>query len=105
MVQEVLAHDRGVFFANTHAFLPEDLENARTKNFKIIQLRLPQELMESRNRHRMEHQGYDDVSMYFTYMIEYQHEIKDKGLVDTIINADQPVEIIAREVLKALEAK
>lgn len=102
IVKEVLGRDQIMFFANTHIFPVEDLKQARKLGFVIIQLILSREKMESRNKYRMEHDGWDDISMYFKYMIEYQEEIKNKGVVDKSINADQPVEIIAKEVLETL---
>lgn len=102
MVQEILGQDKIIFFANTNAFSLEDLETAHTLGFMIILLVLSPEKMEVRNKQRMEHEGYDDISMYFKYMIEYQELIKDKRVVDKEINTDQPVESIAGELLEIL---
>lgn len=102
IVQEVLRKDPIVFFTNTHIFSVEDLEQARKLGFKIFQLLLSREKMESRNIARKEQEDYDDISMYFKYMIEYQEKIRDKGVVDKEIDADQPVENNAKEVLEAL---
>lgn len=84
-------------------FSAEALAEARKLGFVVIQLLLSREKMESRNKYRMEHDGWDDISMYFKYMIDYQEEIKKKGVVDKEINADQPVKIIAKEVLETLK--
>ncbi len=91
-----------VFFTNTNVFSIENLEQARKLGFLIIQLLLSKELMGIRNRHRIEHEGYDDVSMYFKYMIAYQEELMHKRVIDKAIDANQPVEIIARELLEAI---
>ena len=102
IVQEVLGQDHIIFFTNTNVFSIKDLVQAHKLGFVVIQLLLSPEKMESRNRHRIKHESYDDVSMYFTYMIKYQEEIKSNGIVDKEIDTDQPVEIITREVLEAL---
>lgn len=80
IVREVLDKDNIVFFTNTHIFSAKDLKQAHKVGFIIIQLLLPREKMKSRNRSRMEHEDYDDVSMYFKYMIEYQEEIRIREL-------------------------
>lgn len=103
IVKEVIGQDHIVFFTNTHVFSVADLKHARKLGFTIIQLSLSREKMEQRNSDRIKNQNWDDVSMYFKYMIEYQEEIKKKGVVDQEINADQPVENIAGEVLETLK--
>lgn len=102
MVEDVLKHDSVVFFTNTAYFLSEDLEKAREVGFHIIQLNIERDEMERRNRHRIEHEGYDDLSEYFSDMLAYQKEINEKGLVHKVIDTNQPTKKIAAELLQQL---
>lgn len=104
MVKEVLAQDNVIFFSNTNIFSIADLEHAHKLNFLIVLLILSREKMEMRNKQRMELEGYDDVSMYFRYMLEYQEQIKAGGVVDKEIATDQPVDSVAAELLEILHS-
>ena len=88
-----------VFFTNTDYFSVESLTEARAKGFKIIQLNLDADKMRERNESRIKNEGYDDLSQYFEGMVKYQAEIREKHLVDTVIDAEKPVEAIAEELL------
>lgn len=92
-----------LFFTNAHYFTPEDLQAARSKGFKIIQLFVDKEELEKRNRKRIENEGYEDHSQWFDSMLQYQKEIKEQGLVDAIIETNKPVEEISQELINFLD--
>lgn len=102
IIANVLAAKKIIFLTNTSYFSPKDLQIARDKGFKIIQLFVDKQELEKRNRQRMQNEGYEDHSQWFDSMLQYQKDIKEKGLVDGIINTDKPVEEIAEEFLNIL---
>ena len=73
-----------------------------SKGFKIVQLFLNKEELEKRNKQRVQNEGYEDHSQWFDSMLEYQKDIKDKGLVDKVINTNKPVEEAAQELITFL---
>ena len=99
---EILNKENILFFTNAHYFTFEDLEKARSKGFKIIQLSLDKVELERRNTYRMAHEGYEDHSHWLDAMLAYQKEISEKGLVDTVIETNKSVEKIAEEFLTSL---
>lgn len=96
---KVLLNENILFFTNAHYFTSEDLETARQKGFKIVQLFVDKGELEKRNKRRMKNEGYDDHSQWFDSMLQYQKEIKDKGLVDKVIETNKPVEKVAHELI------
>ncbi len=101
IVEEVLGLDNIIFFTNTNYFTFNDIERARKSGFKIIQLLLSREQLEKRNKDRIENEGYEDQSKWFPGMIEYTQQLKDKKLVDKIIDANLTTEKIASEILNS----
>jgi len=98
----VLLEKNILFFTNAHYFTESDLEAARAIGFKVIQLYVNKEELEKRNKQRMLNEGYEDHSQWFDSMLEYQKDIKDKGLVDKVINTNKPVEEAAQELITFL---
>lgn len=103
MVKKVLEMDQVIFLSNTHYFTPQNLEQARQKGFFIIQLQLDREIMHQRSDYRMKHQGYEDHTVYFDDMLNYQKEIADLGLIDKVIDTSLPISEVANEILKILK--
>lgn len=103
IIAKVLEMENILFFTNAHYFTPSDLETARQKGFKIIQLFVDKKELKKRNRQRMQNEGYEDHSRWFDSMLEYQKEINDKKLVDKVIEANKPVEEIAKELITFLQ--
>jgi broad-specificity NMP kinase len=99
VVNNILDLDEIIFFTNTDYFTPQDLQKARRKGFKVIQLLLDIKELQRRNEYRVKNDGYSDLSQWFEGMINYQDNIKLKGLVDKEIVAAQPIEDIANELL------
>lgn len=104
IIEDILSRDNIVFFTNTNYFTVKDLKTAKVKGFKIIQMELNLDQLKKRNEDRVKSEGYDDLSQYFGGMAKYQKDIRDKGLVDKIINVNQPIENVAGELLAFLEA-
>jgi len=85
-----------IFFTNTDYFTTEQLRKAKMKGYIILSLRLPKDVLESRNRHRVRVEHYPDCSEYFEDMIAYQDEIKRYDLVDLELDATNTVEQTVR---------
>lgn len=100
---KVLLNENILFFSNAHYFTPSDLQSAREKRFKIIQLFVNKEELEKRNKNRMGNEGYEDHSQWFDEMLQYQKEIKNNGLVDKVIETNRSVEEVAEELLTFLQ--
>lgn len=105
IIAKVLESEKILFFTNVDYFTPENLFAARQKGFKIIQLYVDKEELNKRNKYRIENDGYEDHSQWFDAMLQYQTNIKDKGLVDTVINTQKPVETIAQELIAFIQQK
>lgn len=98
---DVKSRDNIVFFTNY--FDIEKLEEARSKGFLVIQLKLDLKKLKRRNMNRMLNEGYDDASKWFKTNLEFQKKIKEKGLVDNVINVDRPIEEIVNELLELID--
>ena len=105
IIRDLLKKDNIIFFTNTDYFTDKNLKAARKKGFIIIQLSLGLDELNKRNKYRMKYEGYDDFSKWLEGMFGYQEKIKSEGHVDMIIDANKPVEKIAKEIVVALNAK
>ena len=103
IVKNILSRDNVVFFTNTDYFTPEDLENARKNGFQIAQLFLDLNELQKRNKFRMENEGYSDLSQWLEGMVNYQIIIKERGLIDKVIEANQTTENMASQLIEFLE--
>lgn len=102
VISKVLRESDIVFFTNTDYFSEADLINARKLHFKIVQLIIDKEELIRRNKERVKNEGYEDMSQWLEGMLEYQSKIFAAGLVDKMIEANQPIEKLAQEVLSYL---
>jgi len=100
--KDILNREAVLFFTNTRCFTLEQIKQARSNGFIIVQLVLDRDEMVRRNKQRMEQEGYNDHTMYFDEMLECQEELKTKGLIDKIIDAQKPTNVIAEELLSYL---
>jgi len=100
---KVLLRNSILFFTNAHYFTPADLQTARHRGFKIVQLFVDKRELEKRNKHRMENEGYEDHSQWFDSMLQYQKEIHDEGFVDKVIETNKPIEEVAQELIAFLQ--
>lgn len=98
IIKDILGRDNIIFFTNTDYFSIADLENAKENGFIIIQLDLKLDRLIKRNEHRVKYEGYDDLSKWLEGMVKYQENIREKGLVDKVINTDKPAEQVAEEL-------
>ncbi len=99
VIQNVLNMDNIIFFTNTDYFTKQDLEEAKKRGFTIMQLVVPLEELEKRNKYRMENNGYNDLSIYFEGMLRYQMEMRNLGLIDKELDGTLPVEEIIKQIL------
>lgn len=95
--------DNVVFFTNTDYFTPEDLENARKNGFQTAQLFLDLNELQKRNRFRVRNEGYSDLSQWLEGMVNYQIMIKERGLVNKVIEANQTTENMASQLIEFLK--
>jgi len=98
IIKDVLDRDRVIFFTNTDYFTIGDLKLAKDRGFKIIQLELNLDQLRKRNEYRVKYEGYENLSRWLDGMLQYQKNIREKGLVDKVVDADQPVEELAKEL-------
>lgn len=98
VVEKILGLEKIVFFTNTNYFSIEDLTRAKSRGFKVIQLDLSLDELMRRNESRIKNEGYDDMGQWLEGMLRYQQEIKEAGLVDKLIDANKPTELIAKEL-------
>ncbi len=103
IVKNIISRDNIVFFTNTDYFTLDDLDNARKHGFQIIQLSLDLNELQKRNEFRVKNEGYSDLNQWLNGMLSYQTLIKEKWLVDKVIEVKQPIEKIAYELVRFLK--
>lgn len=102
VVNRVLGEEQIIFFTNADYFSAEELEEASSLGFSIIQLVLPRERMEERNENRVQNEGYEDISGYFDGMLAYQEDLRKKDIVHHEIITDQPIDRVLEDLKKVL---
>ena len=103
VIDSVLKEDTILFFTNTDYFHQEDLETAKSKGFKIVQLALDLKELEKRNTLRVDNEGYSDLGGWLKGMVGYQKKIGELGLVDITLDASLPTAKIANILLDAVK--
>lgn len=103
IVRNVLERESVIFFTNTDYFSINDLKNARGNNFQIFQLDTDLQNLQTRNQMRVQNENYADQSQWLKGMKEYQDLMREKGLVDKVLNADQPTESITEDLMQLLK--
>lgn len=98
IIADVLSREKVVF--SGFFFGIKELEEARRKNFEVVQLKVGMDTTLVRNEERMKEQPGNDAFKYYQKNLEYQNKIHGLGLVDRIIDGDKPVEDIADELFK-----
>lgn len=101
VLEKILNEKEIIFFTNTWYFSLDDLERAKSLDFKIIQLDVSLETLKSRNSLRIK-EGYEDMTQYLEGMVKYQEDIKSSGIVDFTIDGEQSVENVATAFLKIM---
>ena len=103
VISEILKKSEILFFTNTDYFSLEDLRKAKTEGFKIIQIDVDNKELLRRNADRVKNEGYKDSGMWIEGMLEYQKNIREKGLVDEVIEGNQPTAQIVKELRAILK--
>jgi uncharacterized protein YihD (DUF1040 family) len=104
MLNEKIKNSDNIVFLTTY-IETSLLKELKEKDFKVIQINLERDEFNRRNIKRMEEEGYDDASQEWTDDIfKYHKEVRDAGLVDKVIEADNPVEEIANELVNFLSS-
>ncbi len=102
VLEKILNKSEIIFFTNAWYFKQEDLEEAKRKGFKILQLSVGLETLKSRNEARIK-DGYEDMTQYLEGMVKYQEDIKNTGVVDFVIDGEQEVEKVAEDILGVIK--
>jgi len=93
---EIISRDNVIYFAS---YIPTDLlSKAKSKGFKIILLDVPLEVLNIRNKKRMEEEGYDDVSQWFEGQLNNFEELKKDGIIDVTINGNSSTADVAYNI-------
>jgi adenylate kinase family enzyme len=101
IVENVLKEDGVVYIAS---YIPTRLiKKARKSGFKIALLQLGQKGFVERNVRRIKSEGYADASPWFQKQLENYQRLIKSGLIDEVIDAQQPVSEIANIVLQLTE--
>jgi ribosomal protein L14E/L6E/L27E len=93
--------DNILFFTNTDYFTPDDLQTAKNKGFKIFQININYQELVRRNAKRVKDEDYEDANVWLKDMLVYQKDIKDKGLVDEVIDGNKPISEIINQLKKS----
>ncbi len=103
VIKGLLNREDILFFTNTDYFSLNDLRQAKDKGFKIIQLELDLDELNKRNKNRVENEGYEDLSKWLKGMISYQEKVRNEGLADVVIDANQSIEKISEEIQRVFD--
>lgn len=98
VINQTLELEDILFFTNTDYFTKQDLRKAKSKGFKIIQLKIGLEELKQRNIKRVKEESYDDLNQWLEGMLEYQRKTFEAGLVDLRIDATKSTDKIAAEI-------
>ena len=82
---------------------PVLLKELKLKGFKILQLVLDEGEFNRRDERRIKEDGYENASIWSKEILEFHRKVGDEGLVDKVIDANQPIEVVAKEALEFLE--
>jgi len=82
---------------------PVLLKELKSKGFKIIQLVLSQDEFQKRNERRIREDGYADANTWAKEIFSFHDDVTREGWADKSIDANQPIEKVAKEVMALLE--
>ena len=93
---EIITRENVIYFAS---YIPTELlQKAKEKDFRIIVLETPLEVLNKRNTNRIKIEGYDDVSQWFKGQLDNYQSLAENHIVDQVVNGNQAVEKVADEV-------
>ena len=101
VIEKVLKTDNIIFFTNTDYFTPSDLQKAKSIGFKIFQIEINYQELVNRNAKRVKEENYQNLDINLKDMLVYQEDIKDKGLVDEVIDGTKPISEIIDQLKKS----
>jgi thymidylate kinase len=79
------------------------LRELKDRGFKLIQLDLSRQEFERRNGRRVAEEGYADAREWADSIFGAHEKIRESGLVDLVVDADQPAEAVASEITDFLK--
>lgn len=83
---------------------PVLLKELKSNGFKVAQLVLDKEEFNRRNEKRMREDGYDDANTWAKEIFSFHDEVRDKKLIDKMVDANRPIEAVAKELLDFFES-
>ena len=93
---EIITRENVIYFAS---YIPTELlQKAKEKDFRIIVLETPLEVLNKRNTNRIKIEGYDDVSQWFKGQLDNYQSLAENQIIDQEVNGNQTVEKVAVEV-------
>ena len=98
LLEEQIRNSDNMIFLTSYCN-PKLLQELKHKVYKIIQLELSEEEFQKRNTKRMNEQGYADANVWAKEVFGFHKQVKEDGLIDKGISANQPVADIAKQVL------
>lgn len=100
-LEEKIRQSNNIIFLTSYCN-PVLLKELKEKGFKIIQLVLDQEEFQRRNKKRMQEDGYADANTWAKEVFGFHDEVKTEGWADKSVDASQPIETVAKEVLNLI---
>lgn len=97
-LEEEIKNTNNIIFITSYCN-PDLLKELKSKGFKIAQFVLDESKLEERNEKRMKEHGYDDARKWLKENLQFHQKMRDKGLVDKVVDTDRPVEEIAKDIL------
>lgn len=97
IVEKILNENNVLYLAS---YVPEELLiKAREAGFMVIILDVSLEELNRRNKERMGAEHYDDASPWLQLQLDTIAKIKDKGIVDKVIDGHQETKCIADQII------
>jgi len=97
VLRKVSAMPSVMFFENHMS--RDRTEGLREAGFHVTLLTVARDVLLARNVRRMAEEGYDDASLYLDGQLANIDELQAHGLIDRVIDGEQPTPDIAREIL------
>lgn len=96
IVRKILKEDDVLYLAS---YVPEDLLiQARTQGFKVLLLDVSMKELIRRNRERIDIEHYADASPWLQLQIDTFAKLKDRGLLDMVIDGNDSTKDIASAI-------
>jgi len=97
ITEKIIGMDEVVYISS---YVPDELvKKAKRKGFKIALLEVGLEQLKARNTKRMLEEKYETVAIYFDMQLSGFERLKNKDLIDKIIDGHKTTKEIADEIL------